>query len=141
MQMFLVLLRENIKNLLLDSKIWKLFQKDIEKQGFFREYEINLQNKKGQVLDCLLTATERRDNENTLIAYQGIIKDITESKRAQIEKEKMQAQLFQAQKMEAVGILAGGVAHDFNNLLTVIQGNVDLLLMKMDSESTSYLEV
>jgi len=62
----------------------------------------------------------------------GTVQDITERKAAEEEKIKLQAQLNQAQKMESVGRLAGGVAHDFNNLLTVINGYSDLLISKPD---------
>ena len=69
---------------------------------------------------------ERTANGGTL--WHGIIMDITERKEAEAEREKLQAELAQAQKMESVGRLAGGVAHDFNNMLCVIVGRTGILL-------------
>lgn len=61
--------------------------------------------------------------------------DITEQKRVESEKESLQAQLLHAQKMEAIGLLAGGVAHDLNNVLSGIVSYPDLILMDLPEDS------
>lgn len=61
----------------------------------------------------------------------GLVRDVTERKRAEEERESLQAQLAQAQKLESVGRLAGGIAHDFNNMLGVILGHAELMLGAM----------
>jgi PAS domain S-box-containing protein len=70
-----------------------------------------------------------RDNEGYITHYRGIIEDIT-------ELQNIEAQLAQAQKMEAVGRLAGGVAHDFNNMLSVIIGYCELAMNKVNKEDS-----
>ncbi len=67
--------------------------------------------------------------------------DITKRKEAEMEREKLQAQLFQAQKMESVGRLAGGVAHDFNNMLGVILGHTEMVLEETDPASPLYADL
>lgn len=67
----------------------------------------------------------------------GVVIDVTDRKRESEEKDRLRAQLMQAQKMESVGRLAGGVAHDFNNMLGVILGTAELGLLNLSPEDPS----
>lgn len=115
---------------------------DREQADFFRMHDKNAVNAKkatsneewisfpGDVHPTLLytTKTPMYEKNGDFIGVLGIGRDITEIKKAEEEKRKLQEQLQHAQKIEAVGRLAGGVAHDFNNMLSVIQGHAELAL-------------
>jgi PAS domain S-box-containing protein len=65
----------------------------------------------------------------------GIIRDISTRKKDEKDKKKLESQLVQAQKMQAMGILAGGIAHDFNNILFPVLGNTEMLIMDVPEDS------
>jgi len=109
----------------------KAIMKGLTENGELRNYELKLVHRDGSFVDILLSASLLRgacgEPEGTL----GIFKDITDKKRLEV-------QLRQAQRMEAIGTLAGGIAHDFNNLLMGIGGNASLMLMEIDSGHSFY---
>lgn len=74
------------------------------------------------------------DEEGNLLAIEGIARDISEQRRAEEERARLQQQLLQAQKLESIGRLAGGVAHDFNNMLNVIMGYGELMLYQLPKD-------
>jgi PAS domain S-box-containing protein len=94
--------------ILLRGEVWSGRMINMKKDGTLYEEEA--------------TISPMRDPVGTVVNYVAVKRDVTHE--AQLED-----QLRQAQKMEAVGQLAGGVAHDFNNMLAIIRGNADLLLM------------
>ena len=87
-------------------------------------FEAVHQRKDGGLIYLEISSQLRSGSEGKEIF--SFLRDITDRKRAEEEKEKMQAQLTQAQKMEAIGTLAGGIAHDFNNILGAILGYAEL---------------
>ncbi len=78
-------------------------------------------------------AVPRQDAAGAFSGLIGTIVDITERRRAEESRQRLEAQLRQSQKMEAMGTLAGGIAHDFNNLLAAIGGNLELVAMDLES--------
>jgi PAS domain S-box-containing protein len=96
-----------------------------------RTDRLKLRRKDGTLLSTEVVNTLITDDEGQVREILGVTRDITERLRAEEERTRLEEQLRQAQKLESVGRLAGGVAHDFNNLLTVINGYSDLLMARL----------
>ncbi len=123
----------------IDLKIWgensdrDLVIGILRRDGVVRELDIHFKSRDGTIYLMRYSA-----EIITIAGKQHLVSvaiDITERKRVEDEKEKLEQQLLQSQKMETVGRLAGGIAHDFNNLLTAIMGNVELIMLKVNREN------
>ena len=105
----------------------RTFLAKVDADGYVRDGELEIVRKNGEILNVLDTTTTVLDDSGAVVAYRGILRDVTMQRR--LERE-----LLQVKKMEAVGRLAGGVAHDFNNLLTVILAHAERLGLSLDDD-------
>ncbi len=112
------------------DQLWR----DLKEKGYVKDYEVLFRKKTGEKVTTLLTATAIFDKDGELLANRGILRDTTETRR-------LQHQLGQAQKLEAIGQLAGGIAHDFNNILAVITGYIELSLDDLSQESRARKDI
>jgi len=93
-----------------------------------RGFSYKALHKDGSIGIGEIAAFPLRDEKGKIVGFRGIAQNISERRKAEDEKVRLQEQLLQAQKMESVGRLAGGVAHDFNNMLNVILGRTEMAM-------------
>jgi PAS domain S-box-containing protein len=113
-----------VRDLYFNPQDREKYQQALKQHGFVKDYELILKKKDGERVIVLSTTTAVRDEKGNIVSYRGIMRDVTEQRRLEV-------QLLQAQKMEAVGTLTGGIAHEFNNMLTTIIGYGKLLYEEM----------
>lgn len=106
----------------------QILTEQVLKRGYSEFYEKEYVRKDGTVFPIELRTYLIRDQQGQPSGMWAFMRDISERKQVEAEKNRLQEQLIQAQKMESVGRLAGGVAHDFNNMLQAIIGNASLAL-------------
>jgi PAS domain S-box-containing protein len=105
-------------------------QKRLTGEKAFSRYGFKALRKDGTLIDVEVHGA--RLEQGGRVWIHGVILDVTEARRAEQERRFVMAQLAQAQKMEAIGMLASGIAHDFNNLLSAVLGSVTLLRTRQD---------
>jgi PAS domain S-box-containing protein len=110
----------HVSDLYQDPEERKLFVEEISLNGSVKDRELLLRKKDGTPIWVSVTANAESDDEGNIKWIDGVLEDIT-------LKRRLEEQLRQSQKMEAIGTLAGGIAHDFNNILTAIIGYAGLL--------------
>ncbi|MBM4329568.1 MAG: PAS domain S-box protein, partial [Deltaproteobacteria bacterium] len=101
------------------ERIWALFNTILTTGKSLSAVDGRILRKDGTRRDVQFSASLMRKPDGRAKGFRGIIRDVTERKRAE-------AELSRLEKLESVGVLAGGIAHDFNNILTAIQGNISL---------------
>ncbi|MBN1497582.1 MAG: PAS domain S-box protein [Spirochaetes bacterium] len=102
------------------------------KPNRFIDFSAITKSGRKRLIECSISPA--RGPDGTIRAFRGIIRDVS-------EKNRMEKELQRARKLEAIGILSGGIAHDYNNALTAILGNISLAKMEADPENKGLMEV
>jgi len=111
------------------------FIESLLRDGSFTNFEAEIYKKNRDTVWISMNARVVYDDSNEPMYIEGFVIDISERKAAEAKNRELQERLIRSQKMEALGLLAGGVAHDLNNVLAGIVGYPQLLLAQLSEES------
>jgi PAS domain S-box-containing protein len=120
-------MKVTVMDLYQDGEDRRAFLENVRRDGFVKDRELAMHRKDGTPIWCSASATATLDEQGFIEWMDGVLEDIT-------DRKKLEEQLRQAQKMEAIGTLAGGIAHDFNNILTALLGYSNLLKLKIGND-------
>lgn len=127
-----------IKNICPDVLQYDILLRDLYNSHVVKDYEIKLKSKDEKEIYFSANTHIVFGEDDIPLAIEGVLRDITERKKAEEDKKKLESQLRQKQKMEAIGTLAGGIAHDFNNILSAVIGFTYLALKEIPEGSKVY---
>lgn len=105
---------------------WESHRAQLDRREPFRDFEVRRRGPDGRLLVLLTSGLPRFDEQGRFLGYRGVGRDRSAEFHVAAEREALAARLRDAQKLEAVGTLAGGIAHDLNNVLGAILGNLAL---------------
>lgn len=111
---------------------WALSEKDLKNETSIETF---MTRKNGSTFPCLIRRYLVYDNSGKPHARVDVIIDISERKKEEADRIRLESRIQNAQKFESLGLLAGGIAHDFNNLLMAILGHAGLAITKISSDS------
>jgi len=133
--------REEVLGMQLASLYWhengraEFLQALAESGGRITNFETQLRRKDGTPIWVSASSQYCYDDDGNIAGVEGVVRDITEKKQAEAERQRLAEQIQQVQKMESIGLLASGIAHDFNNLLVGVLGNAELMSLDIPPES------
>lgn len=116
-------------------KIFEAFHRVFMTGKPTKAFDWEIRDKNGGRIFVEASVSLLRNSRQTPIGFRGIVRDITQRKEADRERDRYEMRLSQAQKMEAIGTLASGIAHDFNNMLSAIMGYAELARRRLPSGS------